>query len=460
MLTLLSLNGIAFQYLWPNAVKWANISAPFFIFLDSVALPQFSRSFLDMKKNAKITDKVLLGIMGAGFIGMIISFVASYSICIRIATVVAFLAVVVSFIGGIVCLMKGYRAARFYMIAWTALLLGVAAFALQNAGLLPYNFITKYGHQVGSAAEVILLSFALADRINIMKKEKEDADRELIKVQKTYSESLERTVDERTIELTVERNKLKDQYDIMRHEIALARKIQEQMMPNLRPVEYISSFYRPMEQVGGDFFDFIRFDGLDAIGIFVSDVSGHGVPAAFITSMVKTIILQAGKRKENPAELLRYINDVLQDQIGGNFITAFYGIYDPSGRTIRYSNAGHYQPYVIDGDRVSQLQGGKNTAIAMFPSSFLARSNKTYQNFEEKLPTKSKLLLYTDGLIEARNAVLPKDFFEYDGMLDVFRDASHLDSAAFIDRVYARLVNFRGGDTFEDDICMICLDVR
>ncbi|MEI7652004.1 MAG: DUF1501 domain-containing protein, partial [Verrucomicrobiota bacterium] len=83
-----------------------------------------------------------------------------------------------------------------------------------------------------------------------------------------------------------------------------------------------------MEEVGGDFYDFINFRDSEKIGIFISDVSGHGVPAAFITSMIKTTILQSGERKENPAELLTYINDLLHNQTGGNFITTFYGIFN------------------------------------------------------------------------------------------------------------------------------------
>ena len=76
-----------------------------------------------------------------------------------------------------------------------------------------------------------------------------------------------------------------------------------------------------MEQVGGDFYDFYRFRDYRDLGIFLSDVSGHGVSAAFITSMVKTIILQSGYKRNNPAALLSYINKMLLGRTAGNFVT-------------------------------------------------------------------------------------------------------------------------------------------
>ena len=114
-----------------------------------------------------------------------------------------------------------------------------------------------------------------------------------------------------------------------------------------------------MEAVGGDFYDFIEFRESKDIGIFVSDVSGHGVHAAFITSMIKTIILQAGLIRNNPAGLLRYLNTILYGITADNFITAFYGIYNPLNHSITYASAGHNPPHVISGKNIIQLNKSK-----------------------------------------------------------------------------------------------------
>jgi len=273
-----------------------------------------------------------------------------------------------------------------------------------------------------------------------------------------YSQ-LEKKVHQRTRELEIEKDKLKSKNEIMENEIALAKKIQDKLIPTTNPTEYISSLYKPMKEVGGDLYDFLEFSNSNKIGIFISDVSGHGVPAAFITSMIKTTILQSGERKENPAELLSYINEVLLDQTAGNFITVFYGIYDPDKRKILYSNAGHPQPYIITVEGITQLPKGRNTALAMFSNSLLEEKSKSYMNFEANLPVNSKLLFYTDGLTEACQ-IGGKIFFEDDVMMDVLMNSRNFSSQLFIDTLYSSLIRFRGEDSFEDDVCLVCLNVE
>lgn len=265
--------------------------------------------------------------------------------------------------------------------------------------------------------------------------------------------------------LNVSRKKIKEAYeeiaaarDELVSEIVLAKKFQEQLIPSTNPTNFISSFYKPMDLVGGDFFDFIELDDDDTIGIFLSDVSGHGVSAAFITSMIKTTILQAGARKNNPSELLLYINEILQNHIADRFITAFYGIYNKKSRTVTYSNAGHPQPYLINQSGITQLQGGKKTAIAMFPNNALAKTSHSFINYTEEIPSGSKLLMYTDGLTEARSSS-DHGLFEYAGMFDVFREYAAGSSEEFIAGLHNALVQFRRSDSFDDDICLICLEV-
>jgi serine phosphatase RsbU (regulator of sigma subunit) len=247
----------------------------------------------------------------------------------------------------------------------------------------------------------------------------------------------------------------------LENQIVLARNIQEQLIPSRAPASYIHSLYRPMEMVGGDFFDFVRFRESNKIGFFISDVSGHGVPAAFITSMIKTTILQAAQRRENPAELLHYLNEVLYDRTGGNFITAFYALYDPSTRTLTYSNAGHNPPYLIAGDSVSQLIGMKSVPIAIVDNHYLHGYGKSYRNTTTVLPQGSKLLMYTDGLMEARS--LDDDTMFFDGdendLSGILTQLRGLSSEAFIAALFARLVAFRGSSSFDDDVCIICVDI-
>lgn len=282
---------------------------------------------------------------------------------------------------------------------------------------------------------------------------------EIIRIQKIYSESLERTVHERTLELEIERNNLKQRNEAMENDLKMAKLIHEQLMPVGTPAEFIFSLYKPMDLVGGDFYDFIRFRDNHKLGIFLSDVSGHGLAAAFITSMIKTIILQSGEKKLNPAELLKFINEILYDQIGGNFATAFYGIYDSETRSFTFSNAGHNPPYIITDGSIMHLQGHKTIPLAIMNNSYLESRNKEYNNTEVILPAGSKMLLYTDGFTECQPVNNSGISFEENNMHEILSSYRHHPCDIFITTLYKKLIDFRGNDSFEDDVCLICLDV-
>ena len=252
---------------------------------------------------------------------------------------------------------------------------------------------------------------------------------------------------------------LKSENIKMEREIELARNIQQQLIPLKNPNKNIFSLYRPMNQVGGDFYDFIMFRDSHKVGIFISDVSGHGVPAAFITTMIKIAINQSGQAKENPAELLMFLNSVLFQHSGGNFITVFYGILDIHTRFFKFSNGGHNSPFIIDSTGVHELQGVKSKPLAVMSNDVLIENNKEYINTEIYLTKKSKLLLYTDGLIETRSKKDNRQIYENSGMYQVLKDYYSLSCREFITNIYKDLVQFNGSENFEDDICMICLDI-
>jgi len=245
----------------------------------------------------------------------------------------------------------------------------------------------------------------------------------------------------------------------MESEINFARNIQQQIIPSKDPGEYIYSLYKSMSQVGGDFYDFIFFRDLKKIGIFISDVSGHGVPAAFVTTMIKTAIFQSGSLKEDPSELLMYLNNILINQSGGNFVTAFYGVYNLEDRKMVFSNAGHNSPFLIDSSGVKEIKGSKSIPLAILNNEDLIANKKTYSNSEISFKENNKLLLYTDGLVETRSIKNDSIFFEHSGMFELFRKYQSLSCKNFVNNIYRDLVAFNGSDNFEDDICMICVDI-
>jgi len=201
--------------------------------------------------------------------------------------------------------------------------------------------------------------------------------------------------------------------------------------------------------VGGDFYDFIKVKESDFLGIFISDVSGHGVPAALITTMVKTLVETAGENRTKPAQLLKYINKNISGQTGGNFLTAFYGVYHQQTKMFSYARGAHNPPYLIRNNQVILLES-KGKVLGVLEGL----------EFEEKqiqLQSGDRLLFYTDGLTEAENAQ-GVEFEEvlYKILVQNFKGKAQ----AFLDFIYHALLEHRGGYHFDDDVCLIVLEVQ
>ncbi|NWA04348.1 hybrid sensor histidine kinase/response regulator [Pseudomonas gingeri] len=167
----LSVNGAAVQYFWPNNPWWANAATPFLIGSAGFFGCQFARSFLHTAAHSRWLDRLLLLLMGFGALVMALSLMTSYALALRLATALALAFTVTIFYAGISAWYCGQRVARYFIIAWSAFLLGGLVNTLMVLGYLPNMFLTMYASQIGSALEVGLLSLALADRINAMREQ-------------------------------------------------------------------------------------------------------------------------------------------------------------------------------------------------------------------------------------------------------------------------------------------------
>ncbi|MDH4128254.1 MAG: PAS domain S-box protein [Spirochaetota bacterium] len=217
----LSLDGLAFEYLWPDATNWYIRFIALFSGLANLAAYMFAITFLNTKQNTPRLHYFLIAIMLIEFMRLFYSAFGTNFYIISILTnsfglILSALLVTI----GILIWKIGLKAARFYIIAWFIFILGIIASVFKYLGILPSNFFTIYGMHIGSAIEVVLFSFALADRINIMKKEKELAQaatfnsiQEKNKLKDEFLQILEHKVEERTNELYQANKTLQSQID-------------------------------------------------------------------------------------------------------------------------------------------------------------------------------------------------------------------------------------------------------
>jgi len=197
ILTLLALSGVALRYLWPSYPDINNVIIPFLIVLAHVLAIMFTRTYLDTKRLLPKQDKMLLAILVFSIVILMLTAVLDYYHGIILSVVVLFVTTPSLFTVGLIAYFRyKVRASKFYMIAWILLLIGTTLTGLKNIGLMPINFLTIWGTQIGVFFELLLLSFGLADRINVIRSEKDRFQDEAAQKAKVLTDILRKSKDE------------------------------------------------------------------------------------------------------------------------------------------------------------------------------------------------------------------------------------------------------------------------
>ncbi len=210
-------NGLTNQFLWPEWPTLANLALPVGMAATGVFGGIFTRRFLNTRETAPIHDRIIIICEFVFILTALAALVIPYRI---IAVAVSLMGMSFSGIAvavGVHCLRRGHPGARYFLIAWFLLLLGAAVLGMRNLGWLPTTWITFNAMQIGSALELLLLSFALADRLNVMRREKEvatelalRAQNDMVEALRRSEQELERRVAERTHELETANAQLLD----------------------------------------------------------------------------------------------------------------------------------------------------------------------------------------------------------------------------------------------------------
>ena len=190
LLFLLSLYGFSYQHLWSESPLFASRVTSALMGLAIVSGLLFCGRFLQIWEGKHPRIKHLFNaLMASGVLGLLMSLFGSYATAVQFSTFVGLLTPPVILIAAISSLIKGYKPARYFLIAFFILLLGVFVATLLEFGFLPRTFITVYAMQIGSLFEIILLGYALMDRIDLLHIEKEQALTQVEKRTKQLTES-------------------------------------------------------------------------------------------------------------------------------------------------------------------------------------------------------------------------------------------------------------------------------
>jgi len=248
-----------------------------------------------------------------------------------------------------------------------------------------------------------------------------------------------------------------EQLAAINKELEIARQIQSFTLPQSVPALAglkIAARYAPMSAVAGDFYDFIQVDA-QHVGILVADVTGHGVPAALIASMLKVAFAAQAAHAHDSAQVLSGLNSALCGKFEEHFVTAAYLFVDLEQRLLRYSAAGH-PPMLLssrNSGAVRQIEEN-GVMLGMFPEA-------EYTSLEVQCGPDARCLLYTDGVFEAHNAAQQ----EYGKVRceEFLKSHGELPADEFADALLGDVASFSGHSTAgtqEDDITLVVLDIQ
>jgi serine phosphatase RsbU (regulator of sigma subunit) len=235
-----------------------------------------------------------------------------------------------------------------------------------------------------------------------------------------------------------------------------ARSIQQGLLPqNLEQVDCITigAHYLSADAVGGDYFDVFEITpGL--YGLVVADVSGHGIASALIMSMVKVLLKTFSLNENSPQKTLEKINQTFLSEIKtDNFVTIFYAVLDTSNHTLSYTSAGHCPVIFLDRQNKSfRFIKADGLFMGVFPDMMLKESSYSYT------PGNDRLVLFTDGLTEAKND--KDEMYGLERLASAAQSSIHTSPKNSVKLILTDQKTFCGErSTPEDDITLLIIDL-
>ncbi|PKA25512.1 serine/threonine protein phosphatase [Leptospira sp. mixed culture ATI2-C-A1] len=258
------------------------------------------------------------------------------------------------------------------------------------------------------------------------------------------TKDLEIRVRERTIEL---REKNQD----LEQDLFFASQLQSYLLPKEHPNTIgirIHTTYLPMKQVGGDLYDWVELDE-NRLLLLIADVAGHGVPAAFVSSMVKVQFRESTKNINSPKDVLEHMNQALTSLVSRYFITACCALIDSGKKTITFSTAGHPNPLIYN------RFNGKFEFMKIKGPIIGWRESFTYGEWTHQMKTGDRYFFFTDGVTEAR---AENKLFGESKILDLLERGKDKDIKTLSQEIIVQISKF-SEEELKDDVTFFFIDV-
>jgi len=419
----MSLLGFSGYFLFPNSVVFMRSGIPLFFSICMLFFVFFASSFLKLKKRLKIayqfsrilTVAIILNILFAAVGEIYISAIA-----------LSWLTAVLSAFIMIVILWGFYRKIKsfyYFGAAFFILMASSVVYSILKITTFETNaFLEEMIFPIASLADITLFSFALADRIQLLRLEKDQAIEQIVQHEK---------------------------------ERQISKDILVQALPKTAP--YIPSlslqiFIQPMKQVGGDFYEFHSPNSRE-LGALICDVSGHGIPASLVSAMGKVAFSTQKENIFSPKRVLEGMNRVLYGNCTPQYLTSSYVYLNTETNTWRFGRAGHPSSF---------LQRKTGEILIVHPQGKVIGAFPEIQIEEISFPTNEgdRLLLLTDGVLESFNSM--DEMYGEERVLEFLKKNANLPGDLWVKALLSDLESFsgKGLKEWEDDITFILLDLK
>lgn len=406
-----------------------------------MGIPLFSY-FLTSLYPAEIHRYFSRALLTAGLIAAVVVFATPAHVFTHLVTpfqIITLIALVYWIYGIILSIVRKEEDAVLVFAGFVALAAAAVNDMLYARGTINTGYLISFGLLI----LIFILSFTISLRFSRSFKRTEELSQEL-QHSKKQIEEYNRTLEEKILERSA---KILEQNAFFEMQLEMAGRLQRSLLPSAPPQiaeAHIATLYLPTMGVGGDIYDF-RMNTSSGLGMFIADVSGHGIAAALIASMLKMSLNRWDIYLDQPSGLFREIHAALSDKIGNNFVSACACYIDINKGTFRYAVAGHPIPIIVSANGTFQQTENRGHVISnLFSSNF--------SDTEITLAPGDKIILYTDGIVEARNS--KGELFGEKRFFDILAQNANLPPRKLCEIIHHEILAHIG-ERQEDDITMV-----
>lgn len=461
----LSLLGFGTTWLWTDQYFISNRANPILATLGVFFFLRFTYRFLNLKENAPriktivilfevilLTNVVISLIPGSTFMNI-------SAILVNVVTLLLNLFIIYPLV---LTLRKGYRPAKAYMVAFSILQLSVFAFVLRNFGVIPNSFLAENGLQIGSAVEMIILTFGILQRFKHINDEAIQTLAETNELKEALNIQLEEEVKQRTQEVMQQRNELAEKNNEILDSIQYARRIQEAILPSrayYRPLfSNMEFFYHPKDIIAGDFYwvKKIRIGDKRYHFAAVADCTGHGVPGAMLSVLCVNALdecarllttASTGQLLEDVCEYMRHYLRSEDEHIADGMDISVLCVSEDFTE-IKWSGANN------------PLWVFENDDLVIYPPTRrpVGKSESTVPFAELTITPQEnqRFYLFSDGCTDQFGGPQGKKL-KPGGLKKMILQTAHLSINDQVKTLEKELLNWKNGEEQTDDICFMAI---